>query len=321
MNEAEANSNWHTFQMSSPSMAPVNVDLAVVVVTYNSAHVIGSLLDSMPAALDGLAADVVVVDNGSTDETLEILETRTDCRVIRSTNVGYSAGINRGVGEAERAQAILVLNPDVVLWPSSIRPLLDALDLPGAGIAAPQVRSADGSLYHSLRREPTLRRAMGMNWTRLSMFSEHVTDADSYGTLHAVDWAVGAVLLVSRACHDALGGWDESYFLYSEETQLSLDARRLGFQTVYVPDSVAMHLRGQSGSSNATHSMMVINRVRLYRRRHGAPASWCYYLLTIISELSWLARGQRRSWFAVVTLLRPSRRPVELNCSARILPV
>lgn len=297
----------------------MGADLAIVVVTYNSAHVIGPLLDSVPAALDGLSADVVVVDNGSTDDTLAILSGREDCRIIRSTNLGYSAGINRGVAEAEPADAILVLNPDVVLWPGSIRPLLEALQLPGIGIAAPQMRW-QGSLYHSLRREPTLPRALGLTKTRLAVFSEWVMDKRAYEVTHDVDWAVGAVLMVSRACHEAVGGWDESFFLYSEETQFCLDARRLGFRTRYVPESVVEHLRGESGTSNAIHSMMVINRVRLYRRRHGRVSSGCYYCLTILSELSWLVRGHSRSWTAVVALLRPSQRPAVLGCGDSLMP-
>ena len=297
----------------------MGADLAIVVVTYNSARVIGSLLDSVPAALDGLSADVVVVDNGSTDNTLSVLSSREHCRVIRSTNVGYSGGINRGVAEAEPADAILVLNPDVVLWPGSIRPLLEALQLPGIGIAAPQMRR-DGALCHSLRREPTLLRALGLTGTRLAAFSEYVTDKRAYEVAHEVDWAVGAILMVSRACHEAVGGWDESFFLYSEEIQFCLDARRLGFRTRYVPESVVEHLQGQSGTSNAIHSMMVINRVRLYRRRHGRVSSGCYYCLAILSELSWLARGYSRSRTALVALLRPSRRPAVLGCSSSLVP-
>ena len=121
-----------------------------------------------------------------------------------------------------------------------------------------------------------------------------------------MDWTLGAVLLMSRACFDALGGWDESYFLYSEETDLSLRARDLGLLTRYEPRSVAVHIGGQSGRNDKTHAMQIINRVRLYRRRNGVLASWCYYCITIVSELSWLARGQRQSRFAILGLLRPS---------------
>jgi N-acetylglucosaminyl-diphospho-decaprenol L-rhamnosyltransferase len=125
---------------------------------------------------------------------------------------------------------------------------------------------------------------------------------------------------MSRTCFDAVGGWDESFFLYSEETDLSLRAADIGMLTRYEPRSVAVHIGGQSGQNNATHSMMIINRVRLYRRRHGLVASWCYYILTVLSELSWYARGHPQSRFAVVTLLRPSLRPVQLRLGDRVMP-
>ncbi len=88
-------------------------DVAVVVVTYNSAAVVGALLDSLPAALDGLAADVVVVDNGSTDDTCAVLAARSDRRLVTAPNAGYAAGINCGLRHARAADAYLVLNPDV----------------------------------------------------------------------------------------------------------------------------------------------------------------------------------------------------------------
>jgi GT2 family glycosyltransferase len=193
-----------------PAILP---DIAVVIVAYNSAHVIGDLLDSLPAALDGLTADVVVVDNGSSDGTAELVAALGACRIVRSANVGYAAGINRGVREAAPAQAILVLNPDVRLHPGSLPPLLAALAEPRVGIAAPRVLTPQGKLHLSLRREPTLPRALGLTRTRLGVFSEYVYDPSAYTRPCTVDWALGAALITSRECYEALGGWDETYFL------------------------------------------------------------------------------------------------------------
>jgi N-acetylglucosaminyl-diphospho-decaprenol L-rhamnosyltransferase len=301
-------------------MISVCPELDIIIVTYNSAHVVGDLLDSLPAALDGLTADTVVVDNGSTDGTAALVEARGDCRLVRSPNVGYAGGINRGVREAASAGAILILNPDVRLHVGCVPPLLAALAESDTGIVVPQVRSAEGTLEYSLRREPTLLRALGLTRTRLPAMSEYITEAERYSRPGVVDWALGAALLMSRACYDALGGWDESYFLYSEETDLSLRARDLGLLTRYQPRSVAVHIGGQSGRSSRTHSMQIVNRVRLYRRRHGPLAAWCYYLLTISSEISWVIRGQSKSRASLAALLRPSLRPSELGCSDRIMP-
>jgi GT2 family glycosyltransferase len=298
----------------------VIADLSVVIVTYNSARVIGDLLDSLPAALDGLAADVVVVENGSADGTADLVAARGDCRVVRSANVGYAGGINKGVYEAAPAKAILILNPDVRLSAGSVAPLLAALHQPDTGIVVPQLRSPDGTLERSLRRAPSLLRAAGLEWTGVAALGERVGGAADYAYPHLVDWATGAVLLMSRACFDALKGWDESFFLYSEETDLSLRARDIGLLTRYEPGSVAVHIGGGSGRNDRTHAMQIVNRVRLYRRRNGAAASWCYFWLNVISELSWLIRGHPQSRASVLALLRPSRRPAELGCSDRRLP-
>jgi N-acetylglucosaminyl-diphospho-decaprenol L-rhamnosyltransferase len=295
-------------------------DLDVIIVTYRSADVIGDLLDSLPAALAGLSADVVVVDNGSTDGTIELVEARGDCRLVRSANVGYAGGLNRGVRESVAAEAILFLNPDVRLHPGAVPEMMEALKEPDTGIVAPQVRSPAGALEFSLRREPTVLNALGLSRTGRAALSEHVGDPREYVHPHPVDWATGAVMLVSRKCFDAVGGLDESFFLYSEEVDLCLRARDAGWLTRYEPRAVAMHIGGGSGRSEKTHAMQIVNRVRLYRRRNPGPTSWAYFGLAVLSELSWLARGQRESRFAIAALLRPSRRPPELGCSHTLMP-
>jgi N-acetylglucosaminyl-diphospho-decaprenol L-rhamnosyltransferase len=296
------------------------VDVCAVVVTYNSAHVVGDLLDSLPAALDGLRAEVVVVDNSSTDSTATLVAARDDCRLVPAPNRGYSAGINAGVAASRSAAPVLVLNPDLRLAPGSVRTMLAELGRDGVGIVAPRVRDDDGRLVLSLRREPTLARALGLGGTGWAWSSEYVTDLAAYERAQVCDWALGAVLLVDRRCHDALGGWDESFFLYSEETDFCLRARDRGWATRYVPAAQAVHIGAQSGQSPRIHVMQIVNRVRLYRRRHGAVLAWPYLALTVLSELSWLVRGHRHSASAVAALLSPRRRPAELAAGDRLLP-
>ncbi len=299
----------------------MTVDLAIVVVAYNSEHMMDGLLDSLPDALGGLHAEVLVVDNGSVDETVVALRRRSDCRVIASTNTGYSGGINTGIRHAPPGVPVLILNPDARLRPGSVGAMLRGLDRPGVGIVAPQVRGADGELHLSLRREPSIPRAMGLTKTRLPVFSEYIYEPAAYLTPQVVDWALGAVLLISRRCYDELGGWDESYFLYSEETDFCLRARDHGYLTWYEPSSIVEHIGAQSGQSAATHTMQVINRVRLYSRRHTALASWVYYLISLLNETSRIPRsGRGRSVQAVRALVSPTRRPAELGCSDSLLP-
>ncbi|GGU07041.1 glycosyltransferase family 2 protein [Nocardioides albus] len=294
--------------------------IEIVIVTHNSEQVIDALLDSIPAASGDLSTRVVAVDCGSTDGTCARLRERDDCEVVETANVGYAAGINLGVETLGGSGPILVLNPDVRLHEHAVTEMVGALADPAVGIVAPRVLEADGRPSLSLRREPSLGRALGLSRTGAHRLTEKVSDPVAYSSAGVVDWALGAALLVSRECHDRLGGWDESYFLYSEETDLCLRARDIGLVTRYVPTAVCTHIGGGSGRSGRTHAMQVVNRVRLFRRRHGPLASALYFALITLGEVSWVVRGSAPSRTSLAALLLKRRRPAELGCSERLLP-
>lgn len=298
----------------------MSVDVAVVVVTYNSEEHVAVLLDSVPAALGSATGSIVVVDNGSTDGTREILAARGDCTVVHSTNVGYAAGMNRAVAESAPARAILILNPDAALDADAVPRMLAVLDRPGVGIVAPRVREADGELSPTLRRAPTLGRVGGLSFTQHPAFAERIEDPAAYATEHDVDWAVGAILLVDAECYRALGGMDETFFLYSEETDLSLRAADAGWSTRYTPDAGAVHIGGGSGESSTTHVMKILNRIRLYRRRTGPVRGATYFWLSLGVEVRRGLFGRGRSWTAVRALLRPAERPDMLGLGDRFIP-
>ena len=299
----------------------MGLDVTAVVVTHNSAGMIGDLLDSIPAALGALSSEIVVVDNGSQDETVSIAAGRKGVKVVAVGNDGYSAGINRGVRAAsDPDSAILVLNPDVRLDPGSVQKMRERLLSPGVGIVAPRVRDSEGHLQRSLRRSPTLPRALGLSALGSARWSEYVQEDSAYVVPHQVDWALGAVLLLSRSCYDTVGPWDESFFLYSEETDFCLRAARHGFATWFEPEAGAVHVGAGSGQTPNTHAMQIVNRVRLYARLHPMPLAVAYYVLTILSELSWVARGSRKSRTSLVALIRPSRRPREIDAGRTLIP-
>jgi N-acetylglucosaminyl-diphospho-decaprenol L-rhamnosyltransferase len=307
-------------RLLAPYHETVPIDVAAVVVTYNSRDHVTTLLESLPDAFGTLHYSVVVVDNGSTDGTLDLLARRSDCVLVRSTNVGYAAGINRAVLASPEAPTILILNPDATLDHDAVPRMLESLRRPGVGIVAPRVREEDGRLSPTLRRGPTLGRVGGLSFTRLPAFAERIEDPRQYVSEHEVDWAVGAILLVDRRCFDALGGLDESYFLYSEETDFSLRARDAGWATLYTPHAGGMHVGGGSGESAATHTMQMLNRVRLYRRRAGEYRAWLYFAMTVLVEIRRGILGHRRSWPTLRALLRPSLRPPQLGASTSLLP-
>lgn len=287
--------------------------VAVVVVTWNSADVVTGLIDSLPAGAAGVGHRLVVVDNASGDGTVEaVLARAPEATVVRTgRNAGYAAGVNAGVAAAPDAAAVLVLNPDVRLEPGCLRTLLAALEEPGVGIAVPRLLDARGRLIHSLRRRPTVVRALADavlgatragRWRRLG---EVVTDPACYERAGTVDWAEGSTQLVSRACLDACGPWDESYFLYSEETDFHLRAGARGHRVRYVPQATAVHLEGDSSTSPRLWALLVANRLLLFARRSGRPRTAAYWVALLLREASRSLRGDDIARAAAGVLVRP----------------
>ena len=155
---------------------------------------------------------------------------------------------------------------------------------------------------------------------RFAACSEAVADRRCYESAVDVDWAVGAVLLTSRRCFDTVGGWDESFFLYSEETDYCRRARDAGFAVRYTPEATVRHKGGDSFVDARLRSMMIINKVRYYRRRHSVVASWCFFAGTLFHELTHAVAGRAESRTVAVALLSPRRRPPEINASESLPP-
>lgn len=288
--------------------------VAVVVVTYNSEGLLDELLTSLDDGLKGLAWHLTVADNSSVDCTVPTLRRVAPAAVIieMGRNAGYAAGINAAVRAALPHSAILVLNPDVRLMPGCVAELLSALR-PGIGIVVPQLVDGDSVLIESLRREPTVLRAWGdallgaRRAGRHPALGEVVTDRRLYGRESVTDWAEGSTLLISRECWRVCAPWDESFFLYSEETDFALRARDLGLVTWYVPSARAMHLQGDSGKSPGLWTLVMLNKVRLFHRRNGKIRTAVYWAALVSRELSRAVLGKATSRAAVKALVNPKR--------------
>ncbi|MGW5050973.1 glycosyltransferase [Actinokineospora sp. NPDC004072] len=292
--------------------------VAVVIVTYNSAEVIGDCLAALPAALAGVDARVVVVDNASTDGTAERAAAADPAAKVvhRAGNDGFGAGVNAGIRHAEGCD-VLVLNADVRLSPGSVAVLQRALR--PAGIAVPKLIDEDGRVHHSLRRAPTSLRTLGEavlggaragRWRHLG---ETITHPKAYERAGEHDWATGAVWLISRECLDAVGVLEERFLLYSEETDFMLRAGRAGFATRYEPAATAVHLGGESTTSARLWSLVVTNKVRLHRERFGRAAAARMWLAAMADSLIRAARGSARHRQAARSLLAMRRWPAPLD--------
>jgi GT2 family glycosyltransferase/glycosyltransferase involved in cell wall biosynthesis len=303
--------------------------IAVVIVTYNSAEVIGDCLRALPAALAGAGESrVIVVDNASGDGTTEIVAaTDSDVKIVhRTDNDGFAAGVNTGITHADGCD-VLVLNADIRLSPGSVAVLRGAVR-PGYGVIAPKLTDVDGRVQHSLRREPTVLRTLGEavlggnRAGRISPLGETVTRPGAYERAQTVDWATGAAWLVTRECIDAIGTLEERYLLYSEETDYMLRAGDAGFRVRYEPTAHAVHLGGEVMTSPRLWSLLATNKVRLHRERRGKGAATLMWLAVVLNNLPRALRGSStiRHRAALRGLLTLRRWPEPLSTSDNVPP-
>lgn len=256
------------------------VDCSIVVVAYRSADDLPALLDAVPEAVGALSYQVTIVDNDPEGDLTPIIASRRHVALIRpAANLGYSGGINRGMAAAPPSRFTVILNPDLTLAPGAIARLAAVVERGGAVASVPLILGADGTKQPSLRREPSVARTFGEalfgdRWSgRPDWLAEMVRDRDSYTTMHRVDWATGAALLVRTEVAERVGEWDASrFFLYSEETDYCRRLRDEGI-VEFVPDAVVQHRGAGSGSSPALDALREVNKLRYFRKWHDERAT------------------------------------------------
>lgn len=294
--------------------------VAVVVVTYNSADVLQDCLLSLVDSAPGIhLGEIIIADNASTDATVRIAERSTvpAVRIVQvGRNAGYAAGVNAGIDALhdDAIDAVLVLNPDCRLRPGSVRALVAGLRRRRCAISVPKLLNPDGTLQPSLRRDPTVRGAFaealigGSRAGRAGATGELVTDPHTHARACEAAWATGAAMLISMPAIRELGALDESFFLFSEETEYMMRAREHGWHVWYEPAAVIEHIGGDSPTNPALSALITVNKVRLFRRRNGRFRSLAYYLAMVFGQALRAAAGRPTARASLAALTTTSGR-------------
>lgn len=268
-------------------------DITVVVVTFNSARDLPRLLEDLRAAAEDLSIRLVAVDNRSSDRTVELLRAQTDVVTVDAGgNLGYAGGINLGLRFGDPCDSVLILNPDLSLAPGSVARLHAALGADvHVGAVVPLMLDEHDAVYPSIRREPSLFGAFGDALfggrvrARPRFLSETVHRAGEYRTAHDVDWATGAAVLLRASLVRELGAWNETFFLYSEETDYLRRVREMGCSVRFDPSAVVRHRQGGSGTSPDLTALMAVNRVRYAELHHGPAYVALFRTVVALAEL------------------------------------
>ena len=219
--------------------------VSVIVVTYNALPWIERCLESVRGH------ETIVVDHGSTDGTLPLVRERfPGVRVIEQPNKGYGAGLNAGF-RAASPRYYLVINSDAWVVGDAVQRLVEFADEhPDAAVVAPRLSNPDGTLQRSVRGFPTLWRLATEYFflRKLAPRSQALNAFYAGGFDHRdareIEWAMGSCFLVRREACDAVGVFDEDFFLFSEETDWFYRLHAAGWAIWFFPGAEAVHVGG-----------------------------------------------------------------------------
>ena len=217
------------------------LDLSIVIVAYDVRELLLRCIESVAAALDGLRAEIWVVDNGSSLDSWDALLERHDVRVLRgAASLGFGRANNLAAGQA-RGRALLFLNPDTELPPGGVRRLLERLESePTLGIVGPRLVLPDGSPDPAARRSfshasLSCRANRGPAAAPATRRALEPTTWLSRAPIARPCWTRcrGPCMLVRRSAFEAIGGFDPGFFMYGEDLDFAYRARQAGWRTLY----------------------------------------------------------------------------------------
>ena len=248
--------------------------VSIILVTCNSAESLAGALPALASEIArcGFPCEMIVCDNASRDSSVELVREmfRESVIVSQGRNLGFAAGCNRAA-ERARGDLLLFLNPDVILDSGALTELVNAHSrLPDVGAVAGRMRNPDGSFQPTCREFPTALNLFGSRGSALGkLFSFLSYTLPDYSEITAVPAAAGTCLLLQREFFERLGGFDERFFMYMEDTDLCFRIAEAQKRVYFLPNAGGVHSWGAgSRASRRERERWHSESVLLYFKKH-----------------------------------------------------
>ena len=220
--------------------------VSVIILNYNGLAYTVNAVASIHQYCSG--AEIIVVDNGSTDESNKVLRSKfPDIHLIAlSENKGFGAGNNRGA-EAASGDFFFFVNNDTVLTSDIIRALTEFMEAKKkCGVAAPALRNGDGSFQLSYGKFPSIMNEILAQKKTRTIENVQKDQVEQKKMAKKIDWVTGAAMMVQRSVFEQIGGFDEHYFMYFEDVDFCKRIALAGYSIDYLPQISLVHFKGKS---------------------------------------------------------------------------
>ncbi|GIV11266.1 MAG: glycosyl transferase [Fimbriimonadales bacterium] len=253
--------------------------LTVQIVNWNAREPLRVALRSILAHPPQFEYELLVLDNASADGSVQMLEKEFPAvkLIVSEQNLGFSKGHNLAA-RAAQGKYLFILNPDTEVQPRALELLVQyAEQHPEIGVLGPKILNPDGSLQYSCRRFPNPAAALFRNTPLGKLFPNNpytrdylMTDWD-HNSIREVDWVSGAALFIRREVFEHLGGFDEQFFMYCEDTDLCYRAWQAGYKVVYYPEPKIQHTIGRSTDLVANRMIITFHQsmYRFYKKHYA----------------------------------------------------
>jgi len=269
-------------------------ELSIAVVNYNAGEHLLRAVDSIASATIGLKPEIIVVDNGSTDGSMERLGESfpTVRQILARENLGFARASNLALRKSN-GQYVALVNPDVVVHRGSLHTLIEHLEThPDVGLVGPKILTPDGRLdFRCARRLPSLwgefceRTRLYRRFPRSRWFARHLLGHWDHESQREVEAISGACMVTRREVLAAVGLLDEGYFMFGEDVDWCWRIARGGWKIVYLPKAVVTHVGGGSTPAEMQPRLVlegIRSQARFFATRFGRTYALAYRMMIAV---------------------------------------